>query len=53
MQGLTEAAQTAMAKLRNADPQLRLSNLENVISPLQSEHRERYIKGLRKAGLPE
>jgi adenylate cyclase len=53
MQGLAEAAQTAMAKLRNADPQLRLSNLEDVISPLQSEHRKRYTEGLRKAGLPE
>jgi tetratricopeptide (TPR) repeat protein len=52
-QGLTEAAQAAMAKLRNADPQLRLSNLGDVISPLQSEHRERYTEALRQAGLPE
>jgi tetratricopeptide (TPR) repeat protein len=53
MQGRTEAAHTAMTKLRNADPQLRLSNLDNVISPLQPEHRQRYVEALRMAGLPE
>ena len=53
MQGHNEEAQTAMTKLRETDPELRLSNLENVISPLQSEHRKRYAEALRVAGLPE
>jgi tetratricopeptide (TPR) repeat protein len=46
-------AQRAMAKLLQADPQLRMGNLGNVISPLQPEHLARYIEGLRLAGLPE
>jgi tetratricopeptide (TPR) repeat protein len=53
MQGLNDAARTAMTRLRTADPQLRLSNLGDVISPLQPEHRERYTEALRQAGLPE
>jgi tetratricopeptide (TPR) repeat protein len=53
MEGHTEQAQKAMAQLRRVDPQLRLSNIDNVISPLQPEHRARYIEGLRAAGLPE
>jgi tetratricopeptide (TPR) repeat protein len=53
MEGRHEDAQGAMAKLRNTDPQLRLSNLGNVISPLQPEHRARYVEALRLAGMPE
>lgn len=53
MEGHTKEAQNAMAQLRRVDPQLRLSNIDNVISPLQPEHRARYIEGLRTAGLPE
>ena len=53
MAGYPEEAQNAMAQLRRADPQLRLSNIGDVISPLRPEHRDRYIEGLRRAGLPE
>jgi hypothetical protein len=42
-----------MLKLRKADPQLRMSNLGNVISPLRPEHLAKYVEGLRLAGLPE
>jgi TolB-like protein/class 3 adenylate cyclase len=53
MAGRPELAQNAMAQLRQIDPQLRLSNLGDVISLLRPEHRARYIEGLRKAGMPE
>jgi len=54
MAGRSAEAQKAMARLRQVDPQLRLSNLGEVISPLRRpEHRARYVEGLRKAGLPE
>jgi tetratricopeptide (TPR) repeat protein len=51
--GRPAEAQKAMARLRQTDPQLRLSNLGDVISPLQPEDRAKYVEGLRKAGLPE
>jgi tetratricopeptide (TPR) repeat protein len=53
MAGDGEEARKAMVRLRNADPQLRMSNLGEVISPLRPEHLARYIEGLRLAGLPE
>jgi adenylate cyclase len=47
-------AREAMARLREIDPTLRLSNLERVAAPLRrAEDRARLIEGLRKAGLPE
>jgi adenylate cyclase len=47
-------ARDAMARLREIDPTLRLSNLERVAPPLRRpEDRARFIDGLRKAGLPE
>jgi tetratricopeptide (TPR) repeat protein len=51
--GRVAEAQKAMARLRQLDPQLRLSNLGDVISPLQPEDRSKYVEGLRRAGLPE
>jgi hypothetical protein len=42
-----------MARLRQLDPQLRLSNLGDVIMPLRAEDHAKYIHGLRVAGLPE
>ena len=53
--GRSEQSQRAMARLRQSAPQLRVSNLGDVISPseLLPEHRARYIEGLRLAGLPE
>src|SRR5262245_15912377 len=49
MAGRSVEAQNAMAQLRRVDPQLRVSNIDDVISPLQREHRVRYIEGLRAA----
>jgi hypothetical protein len=53
MAGRSDDAQQVMAHLRLVDPHLRVANLGDVISPLQPEHRARYIEGLRLAGLPE
>jgi Flp pilus assembly protein TadD len=53
MEGRLEEVRTVMAKLCKTDPQLKLSNIGDVISPLRPEHREKYIEGLRLAGLPE
>jgi TolB-like protein/class 3 adenylate cyclase len=47
-------AREAMARLREIDPTLRLSNLESVAPPLRRpEDRARFTDGLRRAGLPE
>jgi hypothetical protein len=51
--GRVAEAQKAMARLHQLDPQLRLSNLGDVISPLRPDDRAKYVEGLRKAGLPE
>jgi tetratricopeptide (TPR) repeat protein len=53
MAGRSEDAQRIMVQLRQVDPRLRISNFGDVISPLQPEHRAKYIEGLRKAGLPD
>lgn len=50
---LMEQDEADMARLRQLDPQLRLSNLGDVISPLRPDDRAKYVEGLRKAGLPE
>jgi tetratricopeptide (TPR) repeat protein len=47
-------AREAMARLREVDPALRLSNLARVAQPLRRpEDLARWTEGLRKAGLPE
>ncbi|HVI13058.1 MAG TPA: tetratricopeptide repeat protein, partial [Pseudolabrys sp.] len=47
-------ARAAMARMREVDPALRLSNLDRVAPPFRRpEDRERYTESLRKAGLPE
>jgi hypothetical protein len=52
--GRLDEAQKAVARLRQLDPSLRISNLEGVLPPLRrAEDRARYVDGLRKAGLPE
>jgi TolB-like protein/tetratricopeptide (TPR) repeat protein len=53
MVGLFEKAAKAMARLRELDPSLRLSNLRDVIPLRKPEHFARLAEGLRKAGLPE
>jgi TolB-like protein len=52
MLGLSERGAKAMARLRELDPRLRLSNLRD-ITPLGLEHFASLSEGLRKAGLPE
>ena len=51
--GRLEEAQKMMARVRRIDPELRVSNLKNVIGFFGSEDLARYSEGLRKAGLPE
>jgi adenylate cyclase len=51
--GRIEAAQKAMARLRQIDPVLRVSNLKELTPLRRPEDIARYKDGLRKAGLPE
>jgi TolB-like protein len=52
--GRLEEAQRFMTRVRQLDPTLRISNLEDVLPPFRrAEDRASYIEGLRKAGLPE
>jgi len=46
-------AQAAMAQLRQADPELRISNLTDWLPLRQPRDIARYEEALRKAGLPE
>ena len=50
---LAEAHQL-VARLRQLNPQLRLSNLRDIMPPLRRpEDRAKHMEGLRKAGLPD
>jgi len=51
--GRLAEARKVMARLRQVDPQLRLSNLGDVISPLRPAFLAKYVEGLRIAGLPD
>jgi tetratricopeptide (TPR) repeat protein len=51
--GRDQAARRAMKLVRQIDPQLRLSNLKEVISYLQPAEFAKWQQGLRLAGLPE
>jgi adenylate cyclase len=54
MAGRPEQAHKAMARLRQLDPALRVSNLKDVLGPYQhAEDLSRYEEGLRQAGLPQ
>jgi tetratricopeptide (TPR) repeat protein len=54
MAGRPEQAHKAMARLRQLNPALRVSNLKNILSPFRrAEDLARYEEGLRQAGLPE
>ena len=46
-------AQLAMARLRQIDPELRVSNLHELAPLRRPEDRARYEEGMRRAGLPE
>ena len=51
--GRMEQATKAMARLRQIDPALRVSNLQELTPLRRPEDIARYAEGLRKAGLPE
>jgi TolB-like protein len=54
MAGRPEQAQKAVARLRQLNPTLRVSTLEDVLGPFRrAEDISRYEEGLRRAGLPE
>ena len=54
MAGRPEQAHKAVARLRELNPTLRLSNLKDVLGPYRrAEDVSRYKEGLRQAGLPE
>jgi hypothetical protein len=43
----------AMARLRQLNPALRVSNLKDLVGPWRADDLARYEEGLRQAGLPE
>jgi TolB-like protein len=52
--GQPDMAQAAMKRIRELDPALRASTLDEVLPPSQrAGDRTLYVEGLRKAGLPE
>ena len=52
--GHLDEARKAMTRMRQLDPMLRISKLDDVLAPFRrAEDRARYAEGLRKAGLPE
>jgi TolB-like protein len=52
--GRPQEANKAIARIRQLDPGLRLSNLRDVMPPFRrSEDQTKLVEGLRKAGLPE
>ncbi|MGL3107074.1 adenylate/guanylate cyclase domain-containing protein [Bradyrhizobium sp. BR 1432] len=53
MAGRLEQAHRAMARLRQLNPALRVSNLKDLVAPWRAEDLSRYEEGLRRAGLPE
>jgi hypothetical protein len=54
MAGRLDEAHQAVARLRQLNPALRVSDLKDVLSHyLRAEDLSRYEEGLRQAGLPE
>jgi tetratricopeptide (TPR) repeat protein len=53
MAGRTEQAHEAIARLRQVNPMLRVSNLKRVLGPYGPEDLSRYEEAMRRAGLPE
>jgi TolB-like protein/class 3 adenylate cyclase len=51
--GRAEEAQVAIARLRQLNPALRVSNLKEVLGPYGQEDLSRYEEAMRRAGLPE
>jgi hypothetical protein len=53
MAGRSEQACKTVARLRQLNPVLSVSNLKDVLGPYRAEDLARYEEGLRRAGLPE
>jgi TolB-like protein len=53
LSGHLEQAQRALARARDLDPGLRISNLKNRIGPYRPNDFVRFAEGMRLAGLPE
>jgi adenylate cyclase len=54
LSGRVAEARQIMERIRQLDPELRLSNLGDILPPFRrAEDRARYVDGLRRAGLPE
>jgi hypothetical protein len=51
--GRLEQAHKALARLREINPALRVSNVRDRLGPYRPEYVARLEEGLRKAGLPE
>ena len=47
------AAENAMARLRQLMPELRISNLREPFPIRRSDHFDRWVDAMRRAGLPE
>jgi len=53
LSGRPEEAQKALARARDLDPGLRLSNLKDRVGPFRATDFARFVEGMRSAGLPE
>ncbi len=53
MAGRIEAAHEAVTRLQRVNPNLRVSNLREVLGPYRQEDLSRYEEAMRRAGLPE
>jgi tetratricopeptide (TPR) repeat protein len=51
--GNKAAAARAMARVRETDPELRISNLAEHLSPIRTDDFSRFAEAMRLAGLPE
>ena len=53
LRGDLEQARRALARARDLDPGLRISNLKDRVGPYRPEDLIRFVEGMRLAGLPE
>jgi TolB-like protein/class 3 adenylate cyclase len=53
MAGRHAEAEKSMARLRRLYPEFRISNLKELLTTRRPEDYERWVEGLRRAGLPE
>jgi hypothetical protein len=51
--GKAVLAQELVARIKQVDAAIRISNLQDYLGPYRAELLEKYADGLRKAGLPE